>query len=690
MPRINIIVFVTLLISFCSIRVSAQKAIALKGGNPIDSLYNSKQIAIDEIIVSAPVQINKIEQWPGSISVIDSMRILSGNSYQLSEQLNTIPGVVMQQGTMNTNRITIRGVGSRTPYESNRIKAYWGELPLTNGDGVTSIEDMALSDIETIRVLKGPSSALYGAGLGGVILIDPWSSITNNLGVRYKGELGSFKTISNQIHAGIRYSSTGMYSLSISQLHTDGYRDNSRYDRYIFTLKGRQSFGRHYFHILYNYRFLNGQIPSSLDSTDFWNNPQKAAASWKTIGGYEVSNRHLLNLGLNTQLAERLKNSFNVFYGYSNLEELRPFNRLVEDRLSIGIRNKISLKGNHFKADAGLEYMWEGNHLTFYSVDEEDYNQLLDQNDITRSYINIFGLFEYQLHKWTVQLSANINRTSYSSMDKDNDIKLTHHYNWVFSPRLGLNYEWGKRSALFASFGHGFSAPSVEEARLPDASFNTNIQPEEGITADVGYRYFSMDGRTKADLTLYLMELKNLLVTKRESEAVFYGVNAGATRHKGLEFTVNHKFLQIMDKRSFDMTLSYFASANQFRQFVDDGINYNGNHLPGIPEYNLAIDGHIYLKPFHLNVNYKNVGGQYLTDNNKQYYQSYNKAGAKISCELHFGQFRSILYIGADNLFDEHYASMLLINAPSFGNRLPRYYYPGLPFNVYGGLSVKF
>ena len=44
---------------------------------------------------------------------------------------------------------------------------------------------------------------------------------------------------------------------------------------------------------------------------------------------------------------------------------------------------------------------------------------------------------------------------------------------------------------------------------------------------------------------------------------------------------------------------------------------------------------------------------------------------------------------GLNNILDERYASMLLINAGSFGGRAPRYYYPGLPRNWYVNATLR-
>ena len=40
------------------------------------------------------------------------------------------------------------------------------------------------------------------------------------------------------------------------------------------------------------------------------------------------------------------------------------------------------------------------------------------------------------------------------------------------------------------------------------------------------------------------------------------------------------------------------------------------------------------------------------------------------------------------NIFDVHYASMLAVNAPAFGNSLARFYYPGNPRNYFVSVLI--
>ncbi|MCU4156075.1 TonB-dependent receptor [Carboxylicivirga sp. A043] len=648
---------------------------------------NLKQRQLNEVTVSAPVTILSVKQWPGSLVSIDSLTIQSGNSYLLSQQLNNLPGVLMQQGTLSTSRITIRGIGSRTPYNSNRIKAYWGDIPLTDGDGVSSIEDIGFNDINNIQILKGPSSALYGAGLGGVVLINPWYPASKT-SIAAGFEAGSYGTYSSQLSAVLKQEK-GTTWLTANQLISDGYRNNSEYKRYNITLKGKYKLGTHLLHYLYNHRHLNAHIPSSLDSVDFYNQPEKAADSWAAIEGYEKSNRQIISIGLSSGLNNLLSNSLHLFGIISTLDELRPFNQLDESKLTIGIRNKLSYRKQSIRLALGFEAINEMNTVKLYGVRPNNLGQLLNKNDIERSYINIFGLLDIDISdKLIMQAGLNYNITSYKNKDKVNGIKSDHQYPATLSPRLGINYQLTNSSNLFAAAGHGFSTPSVEEAQMPDGSFNASIKPEEGYHVDIGYHYQSVNNKTNADFTLYWIKLNNLLVTKRESEELFYGINAGETSHKGVELSVQHQ-LDFNNLSHIKLSGTFSHSINKFERFTDEGIDYSHKHLPGIPEYTAHLSATYILRKTQLYINNQFFGQQYLTDSNSKRYDDFSVLNCKLSHNTTIGKIATTFYLGINNINDKQYASMLLINAPSFGNNLPRYYYPALPRNWYGGIIIR-
>lgn len=126
-------------------------------------------IHLNEVMVNA-YQINTLQhQIPGSISVLSGEEIQKADGNNFANTLHSMPGIYMHSGTYATSRIVIRGVGSRTPYNTNRIKSYLNDIPISSSDGISSPEDIDLTGIGRIEVIKGPASALYGSGLGGNI-----------------------------------------------------------------------------------------------------------------------------------------------------------------------------------------------------------------------------------------------------------------------------------------------------------------------------------------------------------------------------------------------------------------------------------------------------------------------------------------------------------------------------------------
>ena len=52
--------------------------------------------------------------------------------------------------------------------------------------------------------------------------------------------------------------------------------------------------------------------------------------------------------------------------------------------------------------------------------------------------------------------------------------------------------------------------------------------------------------------------------------------------------------------------------------------------------------------------------------------------------------FTSHIAAGINNILNETYAAMVLVNATGIGSAAPRYYYPGLPVNYYASLTFNY
>ena len=148
--------------------------------------------------------------------------------------------------------------------------------------------------------------------------------------------------------------------------------------------------------------------------------------------------------------------------------------------------------------------------------------------------------------------------------------------------------------------------------------------------------------------------------------------------------------------KSDNLNLHFSNSATynnfKFKEFIDADNDYSGNELTGVPKYtyNSSLN---FKSNFGLYgvLNYTYVGEIPMRDDNSIYSEKYQLVMSKIGFKSDESKKLSFnLFVGINNLFNEKYASMLLINAGSFGNKAPRYYYPGEPLNYYSGIIFKY
>jgi iron complex outermembrane receptor protein len=276
----------------------------------------------------------------------------------------------------------------------------------------------------------------------------------------------------------------------------------------------------------------------------------------------------------------------------------------------------------------------------------------------------------------------------------NNQLLATHKFKPSISPFFGVNFHLNDQLYLYGSIGHGFSLPSVEETLLPEGNINEELKPESGINYEIGSRFQPNTGNVFIDGTIYWMDIKNLLITKRISENIFFGDNAGKTRHTGIEITGGTR---INPKRYFNLPEFHYSgsitlSNNKFIEFEDNGKEFAGNHIPGIPTFIMSNNLHfIFWKNSYLHFQYRYSGKQFMDDSNFEIYKGYHYTAIKLGKSFKINEKGKMdVYLGINNLMNTNYASMILINAPSFDGSSPRYYYPGQPRTVFGGIRIHF
>ncbi len=688
----------------------AAKTLKLKSGKTYTILLEKKPTTLSEVVVNNNHLPTILKSSTSSIALISSKAIERGNTLNINEALNRVPGIFMQSGALNTNRITIRGVGSRNLFGTSKIRAYFKDIPLTNGSGETSLEDFELGAISRIEITKGATSSTYGAGLGGVIQLLPKTASFNNTSIINEitiGSFGLFKNIS-QVNYG---NSSNSLKLVYSNTQSDGFRENNNYNRDALTLNSIHKLNsKNELFILGTFSDLKAFIPSSLNETDFRNNPSTAAFTWRTSRGFEDTKRGILGLTLHHKFNNTLSQNTSAFISFRNSYEPRPFNILDESVFGYGLRHRFignfSINNKAIYWTAGLEFFKDNyKHQTFENLyqDFPEENASVQGNSLSnfkenRQYYNLFFEGRYDISKNTdIILGLNFNKTKYDLEDRfpisnsNSDQSGNFTFSGIVSPKIGVIQRINTNSNLYANVSHGFSPLSLEETLLPDGQINNNLNPETGWNFEVGAKGAALKNKLHYNISIYRLAIKNLLVARRMAEDEFIGVNAGKTNHDGLEADFSYNVFN-----SDDLQISAFGSytLNQykFNDFIDGNEDFSGNDVTGVPSniLNLGLDFNSRVG-FYGNFNFQHVGEMPITDSNTLFSESYNISNIKIGYQNTLtSQLHLNIYLGINNVFDTFYASQILINASSFGGNVPRYFYPGNPVNYYSGLALNY
>lgn len=664
------------------------------------ALQNDSITLLEEVtLVEAP---SKKATGITASSVLSSKALERFDPTAIAPALNQISGVYLLSGALNTNRITIRGVGARTPYGTDKLRLYFDGIPVTNGTGFSTLETFDVENLGAVEVIKGPKGTAFGANLGGALILETQPPKKNTTQGTDRVTVGSYSLLKQHLllqHAGEHYS----LSLAYNHLETEGYRENNRFNRdgvllhATLPLNTKSRLG-----ILLNYVDYMAQIPSSINQTDFEEDPTRAASHWLAAQGFEANAYVLGGLSHTYSFSEHFRNTTSLFYTYLDHYEARPFNILDERTNGFGLRSHFEGRLGESTFTLGTElysdvYHWSTfeNLYAEYPGEGSRQGERLSRNREFRKQYALFGTLTCPLTgSLTAQLGLTLNKTRYDFRDVFNEgaenRSAQRDFDAILLPSLGLQYRF-THGKLYANISRGFSNPGLEETLTPEGVINPDIAQETGINYELGSQLVLFQEKLSVHIAVYRMDIANLLVAQRVGEDQFIGKNAGKTQHQGLEMEVQYA-LRLSKHLRVVPYLSYTLSDHRFVDFVEGDEDFSGNPLPGVPKHRLhsGIDVQ-HDKGLRVNITQQFVDEIPLTDANTLSSAAFTLFAAQLGYHTALSSRFSLgLRIGVNNVFDTPYAQSVLINAVGFGGSQPRYFYPGNGRNFYGGVQLGY
>ena len=454
---------------------------------------------LPEVVVTATRLPAIVADTPGA-RVIDRETIDRRSAVFAADILPDVPGLsVYRAGFGGVTSVRMRGAAQ------DKSLVLVDGVPVNDPSQPAGGFDLAgldLADIESIEVLSGPQSSLWGSdAIGGVIAFS-----TRELdGVRAEAEAGSFETARGRLAVGVaedrfgfggfvsRYDSEGI-SAAASGTEADGFEStvwglNGRYD-----LNGRISVDGRFRHAD---RFAEIDDFGPVDSLDTADTTDRSGYARVRIGDV---------LGLDHQLT----------IAGSDIE------RITDSAFPSTYQGERRLW--RWQADS----RGTGSVRYAFGLEREETEAFLNGYSAGLGVDSAFGTARWDA---TERLTLNLGLRHDSTDD----------FGGETTGRVSAAYRLDRGITLSGAWGTGFKTPSVSQAVcdfcfvLPGTAVPPLV-PEYARGGEIALGWRSADGRFNGRATLYRLEIKDQIDGVFDPGTFeFYYVNIDRTRTDGLE-----------------------------------------------------------------------------------------------------------------------------------------------------------
>lgn len=675
-----------------------------------ETLSQDQTKTLDTIVVTASREGESINNTPAAISKITSQDIEAKHATFIGQLVNQTPGVLMNDLGNEQHMMSIR-----QPITTSAVYQYLEDGISIRPVGVfnhNALYEVNLAGIDSIEILRGPASSLYGSNaIGGTINFltkAPSLMPTADLGISSSSE--GYRRL--EVGASNTFDTAyGEHGLRLSAYASDrgqSWQDHAESNKQSVTL-------RHDWRIsdatqvknIASYNHLKADMTGSLNANDF---SKRQGYSYQTFTYREVDATRLSSQ-LNHSWNEQQKSQMTVYYR-NNTTEQNPSYNIRTDVVSgvptgtysgqttynafqsYGLNVQHSANFDPVKFTIGVMAEHSLNQAKTNDIEVfRDPNTLVytgyKQRQLLRDFkVDVNNQALYTQANW--QALPNLNlvggaRYDWISYDFDNqlvpskvtgapDEKRNFH---KASPQLGLVWNITPEFDLYSNWSQGFVPPEVSglyganlvTPDLKEATFNN---------VDAGLRFKLFDDRLDGEITLYRLQGQDEVLSYTKPDNTREPRNAGQTLHQGIEIGGTWKISDIYNQR---LKLSGSFAKHEYEDFKPSSVaDYSGNTMPSssksfgtveyqikpIPELLLSAEG-VY------------VGSYWINEANTEKYDGHTV----LNLRANYRQNAYEIYGQILNVADAHYAESTSFsnNQASYTPAAPRTYLLGLRYH---------
>ncbi|MCD8668645.1 TonB-dependent receptor, partial [Klebsiella pneumoniae] len=645
------------------------------------------------VVTAAPTTVSELDT-PAAVSVVngDEMR-QAAPRVNLSESLGAVPGLQVQnrQNYAQDLQLSIRGFGSRSTYGVRGLRIYVDGIPATMPDGQGQTSNIDIGSVDTIEVLRGPFSALYGNSSGGVINVTSQTG-TQPPTVEASSYYGSFGTwhygmkatgaVGDGSHAG-----DVDYTVSTNRFTTHGYRDHSGARKNLANARlGVRINDVSKLTLLLNSVDIKANDAGGLTADEWRDNPRQSPRgdqynTRKNTRQTQAGLRYERQLSAQDDLSVMMyagERETTQFQSIPRAPQLKPSHAggvIDLTRHYQGIDTRLTHRGELLvpvTLTAGLDYENMSERRKGYEnfVMVNGAPQYGEQGALRRNERNLmWNVDPYLQTQWqlTDKLSLDAG-VRYSSVWFDsNDYYITpgngddsgdaSYHKWL--PAGSLKYALTDAWNVYLSAGRGFETPTINELSYRSdnqSGLNFGLKPSTNDTVEIGSKTRIGNGLFTA--ALFQTNTDNEIVVDSSSGGRTSYKNAGKTRRQGMELGLDQQFGE-----SWRLKAAWTWLDATYRTNVCDDASCNGNRIPGIARnMGYASFGYQPEQGWYAGSDIRYMSDIMANDENTAKAPSWTVVGLTTGYKWSYGRMDMDLFGRIDNLFDREYVGSVIVN----------------------------
>jgi vitamin B12 transporter len=479
----------------------------------VSNVFADTELKTEDVFVTAtrtPILKNNVI---ADVTTISSEDIERAGSSSLPELLQRQPGIEISNlgGAGKVSTLSIRGSSS-----THSIVLIDGMRVGAATSGFSAIENIPLSQIEKIEILRGPASSLYGQdAIGGVIQIFTKKGVDGfkpYVGIGY----GSYNT--SNFQSGIRGGNNQTtYAINFSAMNTDSFSA-----------------------FIPNPNNTSGAVTNAanLDKDGYKNYSLSSSLNHKINQDYEIDFQYFLSKGKN-KFDQRFAD-FSPFVDFKNEARQESYglnlkgqiNNAWQSSIKIGQSTDKYLDKQKFNPNKGVfdipncgGFCGEQDS-TLVDLYKTTQNQFAWQNNIKLNKGSLTLLYDFLEQKIkTTDLYEKTQRTNHGVMVGYSLIEDKHNFQSNFrkdfnsayddavTGNIGYAYSINSNWTVSSSYGTAFVSPSFNFLYSLADSFalgNPNLKPEKSKNIEGSIRY--KDDSGSMSLTMFQNKIDDFII----------------------------------------------------------------------------------------------------------------------------------------------------------------------------------